>query len=98
MVLNRQGKVRLELAPLRIFLNQAKAAARIRGAEVTVCLISDREMSRLNQAYRRKQGPTDVLSFPVPSSKPKSRSTTGRPPASSYRRSSAVIGRFLGDI
>jgi probable rRNA maturation factor len=98
MVLNRQNKVRVELAPLRAFLKRAKAAARIPAAEVTVCLVSDREMTRLNQAYRRKQGPTDVLSFPAQSPQRKSPVATGRPTAASLRTRRPVTKTFLGDI
>src|SRR5262249_58960033 len=65
MVLNRQRKVRVALAPLKTFLRAAQAAARIPRTDVTVCLISDAEIARMNQAYRRKKGPTDVLSFPA---------------------------------
>jgi len=32
---------------------------------MTVCLVSAAGMARLNQNFRRKQGPTDVLSFPT---------------------------------
>ena len=42
----------------------AKAAPRVRG-EVTVVLTDDRGIARLNGAYRGKDRPTDVLSFPI---------------------------------
>jgi probable rRNA maturation factor len=35
------------------------------GSEVSVVLVDDREIARLNAAYRHKEGPTDVLSFPI---------------------------------
>lgn len=34
--------------------------------EVSIVLVDSRLISRLNQKYRRKQGPTDVLSFSLP--------------------------------
>jgi len=34
-------------------------------AELSLVLIGNREMQRLNAGYRRKDYPTDVLSFPV---------------------------------
>ena len=40
------------------------APARARG-EVTVALVSDARIRALNRKYRRKDRPTDVLSFPV---------------------------------
>jgi probable rRNA maturation factor len=83
VVSNRQRKVRVALAPLRAFLSRVQAAVGKPEAEVAVCLVSDIEMARLNAAYRRKQGPTDVLSFPA--SKPS-------------RKSHGAAVRFLGDI
>ena len=43
---------------------ERSAPARARG-EVSVALVSDREMRRLNRVYRGKDTPTDVLSFPA---------------------------------
>lgn len=34
-------------------------------AQVTVCLVSDAEIAGMNQSFRKKRGPTDVLSFPA---------------------------------
>ncbi len=34
-------------------------------AEVSLVLVDDREIARLNGLYRHKEGPTDVLSFPI---------------------------------
>ena len=39
------------------------APARARG-EVTIALVSDRDIQQLNRRYRRRDAPTDVLSFP----------------------------------
>jgi len=49
------------------------APARARGA-VTIALVSDAHMRRLNRLYRRKDYATDVLSFP----------SSPQPPASSH--------------
>jgi probable rRNA maturation factor len=65
MVLNRQRKVRVALAPLNAFLRKVQTAVRIPRSEIAVCFVSDAEIARLNQEYRRKKGPTDVLSFPA---------------------------------
>jgi probable rRNA maturation factor len=59
----------------------AVAPARVRG-EVSVALVSDRKVRELNKRYRRKDSPTDVLSF---ASKPEPRAPSPEP-------------RFLGDI
>ena len=46
------------------FLKRAQAAVRLRG-QVTVLLTSDAAMRDLNQRFRGKNQPTDVLSFPT---------------------------------
>jgi probable rRNA maturation factor len=50
---------------LAAFLQQASAAARLEG-EVAVLLTTDAHLRRLNREFRRKDRPTDVLSFPAP--------------------------------
>jgi probable rRNA maturation factor len=63
--------------------------------DVTVCLVSDAEIARMNEAYRKKKGATDVLSFPA---------VERRAPVSlrRMRKRSASRnepgGHFLGDI
>lgn len=37
---------------------------RVKSAEVTIRIVSVKEMSNLNATYRQKKGPTNVLSFP----------------------------------
>lgn len=58
---------RLKLRTLSAFLEGAAAAARLRG-EVSVLLTGDAQIRRLNRQFRRKDKPTDVLSFPAPES------------------------------
>ena len=55
---------------------------------VSLILIDEEEMALLNQAHMGKQGPTDVLSFPIEASSP------GSPPM----RSSGGPPIELGDI
>lgn len=50
---------------LAAFLKQAAEAARLKG-EVSVLLTGDDHLRRLNREFRRKDRPTDVLSFPAP--------------------------------
>jgi probable rRNA maturation factor len=45
------------------------APARARG-DVAIALLSDARVRRLNQRYRRKDAPTDVLSFPADADDP----------------------------
>jgi probable rRNA maturation factor len=73
----------------------AVAPARVRG-EVSVALVSDRKVRELNKRYRRKDSPTDVLSF---ASKPEPRAPSPELRASSLEpRAPSPEPRFLGDI
>ncbi|HUB33027.1 MAG TPA: rRNA maturation RNase YbeY [Bryobacteraceae bacterium] len=49
---------------LAAFLAEAADAAKLRGV-VSVLLTGDARIRRLNREYRRKDQPTDVLSFPA---------------------------------
>jgi len=105
MILNRQRAVRLARRPLESFLRRAQEAVGFQGAGVTVCLVSDAEIARLNETFRKKKGPTDVLSFPaVMRRRPRRSAPPARPgrkkrPAlegGPYKRIEA--GEYLGDI
>ena len=50
---------------LRAFVAEACAAIPLRG-DVSVLLTTDNEVQALNRTFRRKNKPTDVLSFPAP--------------------------------
>jgi len=65
MILNRQRRVPIAVSALRKFYEQARRELGFRRDSVTIQLITDRAMARLNEAYRKKRGPTDVLSFPA---------------------------------
>ena len=88
MILNRQRSVRLSLRGLELFLRRVRRELGIGEAHVTVCLVSDAEIAGMNELFRKKQGPTDVLSFPAV----KRRRPVRLPPAS------VVGGESLGDI
>ena len=95
MILNRQRAVRVARRPLELFLARVRRELGIGEADVTICFVSDAEIARMNQAFRKKKGPTDVLSFPAedcgaPVSLPRRR----RPVIS--RRSKREV--FLGDV
>jgi rRNA maturation RNase YbeY len=64
MILNRQRSVRVVRPPLEAFLARVRQQLRLNGAEITIALVSDPAIARMNEAYRHKKGPTDVLSFP----------------------------------
>jgi probable rRNA maturation factor len=60
-----RGSLRLpSTRTLAQFLSEAKAAVKLRG-QVTVLLTSDAAIRDLNCRFRRKNKPTDVLSFPA---------------------------------
>jgi probable rRNA maturation factor len=65
MIINRQRRVSLHAAELEKFLARARRALRVRPGSLTVCFVTDAEIARWNRAYRGKNRPTDVLSFPA---------------------------------
>jgi probable rRNA maturation factor len=75
----------------------AVCPARVRG-EVAVALVTDARIHKLNSRYRRKDAPTDVLSFPCDGSgtpDPGSRNTDS---GSRIRDDGSGPAKFLGDI
>jgi probable rRNA maturation factor len=90
MILNRQRTARLARRQLERFLRRAGDELGIEGAEVTICFVSDAEIARMNEAFRGKKGPTDVLSFPA---------TEKRKPLRIARlRGEFLQNKYLGDI
>jgi len=73
--LNRQRSVRLSTRALESFLLRVRRELGLKQAQVTVCLVSDAEIAGMNQSFRKKQGPTDVLSFPAVKLRKPKRST-----------------------
>ena len=65
LIENRQRVVRVRVGPLEEFLKNVKGEIGLGPESVAVRLIGDPEMARLNERYRKKKGPTDVLSFPA---------------------------------
>jgi probable rRNA maturation factor len=70
MIVNRQRGVHVPVKPLEDFFDRVRRELRFRPEAVTVQLISDAAMARLNWTFRKKRGPTDVLSFPANAAKP----------------------------
>ncbi len=90
---NRQRAVRLARGPLESFLRRVRDEAGFRNAGVTVCLVSDAEIARLNETFRKKKGPTDVLSFPAVV-----RRKARGPASEGGRYKGEKEGEYLGDI
>jgi probable rRNA maturation factor len=97
MIVNRQRRIRIPIEQLNRFLASAQKRLRVPAGALTVALVTDAEMKRWNRAFRGKNRPTDVLSFPVDDSpKPKSKS-----PRRSRRGKQTALrsaGLYLGDI
>lgn len=93
MILNRQRRVRLAKRPLESFLRRVQGELGFADAGVTICLVSDAEIARMNETFRKKKGPTDVLSFP---STPQRR--LQRPAAAGVPFKRMKEGEYLGDI
>ena len=86
---NRQRGVRVRVGVSEKFLRRVLREMRLGGDCVSLCFVSDHEMARLNETYRKKRGTTDVLSFPS-----EERDT----PASVASRARELREEFLGDI
>ncbi len=67
-ILNNQKKVRLALRPLERFSERALRALKLKPHSAALAFVTDAEIARLNKTYRKKNRPTDVLSFPAQSS------------------------------
>jgi len=90
MIVNRQRAARLARPPLESFLRLVKNELGLEEAGLTVRLVSDAEIARMNETFRKKKGPTDVLSFPM---------VARRRPVRLRRGSRTVKdGEYLGDI
>jgi probable rRNA maturation factor len=94
-ILNRQRTLRIPVRQLEEFLARARRKLRLPPGSLTVCLVTNAEIARWNRAYRHKDGPTDVLSFPA-DDEPPPRAHKSSPRIA--RRASASPNRYLGDI
>jgi probable rRNA maturation factor len=90
MIVNRQRAVRLARRPLESFLRRVKSELGLREAGLTICLVSDAEIARMNEKFRKKKGPTDVLSFSAVARRTPIRLRRGLP--------AVKAGEYLGDI
>ncbi len=66
MILFRKRITNLSESALERFVTRARNAVKLKG-KVDVLVTSNVEMKRLNRQFRRKDKPTDVLSFPAES-------------------------------
>ncbi len=97
MVINRQNRVRVPVAPLERFLGSVLRHFRLPTDSVTVCFARDVDVARWNRIYRSKHGSTDVLSFPV-SNNGAGVKIMQRLKARRRGARNASAGDYLGDI
>ncbi len=91
MIVNRQRLIPLALKPLARFSERVRCELGFPEDSVTICFVSDPTMARMNRKFRRKQGPTDVLSFPA-------RHTKARSARSVQRVGGNRADPYVGDI
>lgn len=97
MIVNRQNRYRAPVKDLAAFLGRVQRALDVAGQEVTVALVSDAEITRLNRTFRGKARATDVLSFPANRNAGK-RGPGGKLSITSSTSFSSSTSRYLGDI
>jgi len=69
-IINSQKRVQLVLPPLERFARRSLRQLNLKSDNVAIAFVTDAEIARLNKTYRKKNRPTDVLSFPAqPSAK-----------------------------
>ena len=86
MIINRQNAVGLNLAAIRAYVRRLGKMLCLEPKAFTICFVDDREIERLNGAYRSKLCPTDVLSFPW------------KPGREGERNSNQEFKGYLGDV
>jgi probable rRNA maturation factor len=104
MIVNRQRRVPVAVKPLEDFFERVRRELRFASESVTVELISDAAMARLNRSFRNKRGPTDVLSFPANGTRPNQETERVRAPRAVAiglalaRRRLGARQSYVGDI
>ncbi len=65
-VISQSGKYKIFEKGVKKAVQAALAFLKKDGVSVTVYLISNKEMGRLNQRFRKRKGTTNILAFPEP--------------------------------
>jgi probable rRNA maturation factor len=105
MILNQQRRVRVSISGLEKFLAAARKRLRLGPRTLTVALVTDAQIARWNRAYRGKNRPTDVLSFPADGFEAEPATTRKHRPPRPARETRAArpsastrATKYLGDI
>jgi probable rRNA maturation factor len=64
MIINCQKDYTLNMNALKDYVQRLRPLLQLRRREFNICFVGNSEIARLNNVFRRKRGPTDVLSFP----------------------------------
>lgn len=80
---NTNYEIRNEIKSMKKILKRALKSEKIKNASFNVILIDDKEITKINKMYRKKDKPTDVISFALEDNK---------------ESISAYNKRILGDI
>jgi probable rRNA maturation factor len=107
-VINRQRGVKLAVAPLEEFLQRVRDGLGLAETELVICFVTDAEIARMNWAFRKKRGPTDVLSFPAEKLRARrsrlrrqaggAGTNDARKGVATRQATKALAGKYLGDI
>jgi probable rRNA maturation factor len=95
VILNRQRNVQIPKRQLEDFVMRARRALRLPAGSLSVALVTSAEIAKWNRAYRRKDAPTDVLSFPAEAAPRSPRVVFGRA-RRTFAKNAAPV--YLGDI
>ena len=100
-VINRQDRLAVDRRKIGAAARRILTRLGYKGYELTVVLVDDREITRLNRRYFRRNRPTNVISFPM---------TDGTPPflpakmlgeviisADTARRDAEEVGKKAGE-
>lgn len=95
--MNRQRAFRVPIKRLEEFAARARQALRLPGGSFTICLVTNADIAKWNRAYRRKSGPTDVLSF-LAENDVSPRKKRHAPSRGASTSNPEIAGNYLGDI
>jgi probable rRNA maturation factor len=101
MILNRQRGVRIPVRVLNEFFVEMCRTLRLSPEALSICLVTNNQITAWNKAYRGKSGPTDVLSFGVQEDKgvtPRTGVTKENRAKRGRRVKPVSTARYLGDI
>jgi probable rRNA maturation factor len=64
MILNQQNTAKVDLTGAEDFAVRLRQVLALGNRDFNICFVDDRQIRKLNTAYRGQANPTDVLSFP----------------------------------